>query len=603
MYSLRSSTAWHIGDRTSATLVINYFDEDSDRLRGAGAYCEKDEGVLGCLPNRGKPNGVFHSGGSVGGILTGLVGAVTQMPFPDDDMANSINPAGARTVNMDFDPAYETDETIISLEIEHDFGDYSLVSVSGYQESDYDARVDFDYSVASEPWPFPVTFDRGPDGTVTTDRLLQNDRATTEPEQWSQELRLTSDFGGDWNFMLGGYWLDYEADNHFTVYSSSLALYGQTFNLPESTHVFDNEARDVVLETWALFGELYYDINDKTELTLGIRYTDEKKETDQRTIYLDFLADPNAPGGDYLALEDDWQETTGKLNLNYHWSDDIMLYATAARSYKSGGFNPIDPNSPLLDPDQGGDPGLAGFDPEFINSIEVGAKTRFFNSSLQANLTYFYYDYEDLQVSKFVSQTSVNENMDADLQGFEAELIWVPDEHWTLSMNLSWLDTELGNFETFDPADPNQMGTAEGIISAGNENIYLACLCPGIEIDVDGNELPNAPEYSAYIDARYRWYLANGMEFEVATNYYYQDEYYTRIFNTQDDELDSWDTWNASMVLSAADQRWYAEGWVRNIGDEDHVTGQQLQDPGAGLYRTFYLLEPRTYGVTLGYNF
>jgi len=85
--------------------------------------------------------------------------------------------------------------------------------------------------------------------------------------------------------------------------------------------------------------------------------------------------------------------------------------------------------------------------------------------------------------------------------------------------------------------------------------------------------------------------------------YYYQDEFYARIFNTVNDKIDSWDVWNANARLRGGAQDWYAEAWVRNIQDEDHRTGQFLQDPAVGLYTTYQLLEPRTYGVTLGYQF
>jgi outer membrane receptor protein involved in Fe transport len=304
-----------------------------------------------------------------------------------------------------------------------------------------------------------------------------------------------------------------------------------------------------------------------------------------------------------LNLKDDWQELTGKVNLNYHYTEDIMLFATIARSYKSGGFNPISAESDLLNPALGGDPDLADFDPEFINSIEIGAKTRLFDNTLQANVTYFYYDYEDLQVSKIVNQTALNENMDADIQGLEGEFIWAPDEHWNFILNLSWLDTELGSFETFDTSDPNQLGTTDGIVSAGNSNILLSCSCPGIDVDVDGNDMPNSPEYTVYLAATYGWHLANGMRLDLSTSYYYQDEFYSRIYSTQDDKLDAWDVWNASMVLTAADEKWYGEAWVRNINDDENVTGEYLQDAAVGLYRTYQLLEPRTYGVTAGYRF
>jgi iron complex outermembrane receptor protein len=605
MYAVRSSTTWNMSDNTDATLVINYFDEDSNRMRGSQSYCQKDpDGILGCLPNQGKPKGTANTAGTVGGFLTGTVSFLTGLPFPADDQANSFKPNDERDVNFDFTPQYEVDETIVSLEINHTFGNgMTLHSLTGYQESSLDARNDYDFTIASEVWPIETTYNRGPDGPSTVNYLQQSDRSSTEPEQWSQEFRINSDFDGDWNFMLGAFYLDYETETHYYVYSSALSLFGQTVGVPEDQWVFDNDTKKYELETGAIFGEVYYDINDKTELTLGLRYTDEEKTSSQRTIYLNFLSDPNAEGGDYDHFNDDWQETTGKLNINYHWDDDIMLFATAARSYKSGGFNPISSESDLLNPALGGDPKFATFDPEYINSIEIGAKTRLFDNTLQANVTYFYYDYEDLQVSKIVNQTALNENMDADIQGLEGEFIWAPDEHWNFMLNLSWLDTELGSFETFDTADPNQMGTTENVVSAVNTNILLTCGCPGIPVQVDGNDMPNSPEYTVYLAATYGFNLSNGMRWDISSSYYYQEDFYSRIYNTQDDNIESWDVWNASTVLTSADESWYAEAWIRNINDDENTTGQYLQDATVGLYRNVALLEPRTYGVTAGYRF
>ena len=122
-------------------------------------------------------------------------------------------------------------------------------------------------------------------------------------------------------------------------------------------------------------------------------------------------------------------------------------------------------------------------------------------------------------------------------------------------------------------------------------------------MSVEDNEIPNAPEYSAFLQARYSHYLANGMRLDLQANYYYQDEFYTRIFNTEDDLVEEWDVWNASAVLHGSAENWYLEVWGRNLTNDDNFTGQYLQDAAVGLYRTFQLLEPRTYGVTAGYAF
>lgn len=612
MYALRSSTAFMIGDNTEAHLTVNYFEEDDNRMRGSNNYCKRDpDGIIGCLPNQGRPiDQNANLAATVGAFMINSVAAATGLDFPDPGLSTTFKPNELREVNLDFTPQYETDETIVSLEINHDWNDLTISSLTGYHEASLDARNDYDMTEnSSGVWPLTTTYQRGPDGPATVNFLQQNDHASSEPEQWSQELRVSSSFDSAVNFMAGAFYLKNESDTAFSTYSSALSLYGETFNVAENAWIFENLTRDYTLETWALFGEIYWDITDQLELTAGLRYTDESKESEQRTVYLGFLDDPNGENDGFTPFESDSDEPTGKINLNYHLSEDVMIYGTLARSYKGGGFNPISSESALLDPSQGGDPNLADFDPEFINSIEVGAKTRLLDNTLQANLTAFYYDYEDLQVSKIVNQTSINENMDAEVMGFEGEFLWAPTVNWNLMLNLSWLDTELGEYDTVDPADINQMGTVDNIISAVNSNLLIAgcpdgqASCSGIPVNVEGNELPNAPEFSVYAAVSYSWFLDNGMRLDASTSYYWQDEFYTRIYNTQDDLLDEWDVWNASTVLSAADESWYGELWVRNIMDDDHWTGQYLQDQAVGLYRTLQLLEPRTYGVTLGYNF
>ena len=97
--------------------------------------------------------------------------------------------------------------------------------------------------------------------------------------------------------------------------------------------------------------------------------------------------------------------------------------------------------------------------------------------------------------------------------------------------------------------------------------------------------------------------MDNGMRIDTMLMYYWQDEFYSRIFNTANDTMESWDVWNANAMLTSANDDWYAEVYVRNIKDDDNRTGQYLQDAAVGLYTSYQLLEPRTYGVTLGYRF
>lgn len=603
MYSFRWTTLWQATENTDVTLMVHRFNEDDNRMRGQKQACTKDpDGILGCLPGSlgyDSPNGA----GTITGSLLAALTANTPLTFPVDDYANSINPTDLRKVNMDFKPTYEAEETITSLEVNHDFGDLTLTSLTAYSNSNFNARDDYDKAVASEAWPVPVTMAL-PSGydDITVDYAYGADESSSDPHQFSQEFRLASNYDGDVNFLLGGFYLTYENENHYYVYNSGLAIFGQTFGLPENQHFYDNHTSTYQLDTTALFGELYWSINDQIDMTFGLRYTDEEKESTQRTVYLNFLSDPNVAGGGFETFGNDWQETTGKVNINYHMNEDVMLYATIARSYKSGGFNTLSADSPLLDPVTG-DPDLAFFEPEFIDSLEVGAKTRLLDNTLQANLTAFYYDYEDMQVSKIIAQSSVNENVDSTIYGLEGEFIYAPDENWTFTWNVSYLNSEISDFSSVDPTDPNQMGTTAGVISVNGNNVLVADGTPGIEANLDGNQLQQAPELSTTVGVSYQMALSNGMGLQVGSNYYWQDEYYARNFNTVNDVIDSWGVWNASAMLVSADETWYAELFVKNISDDDNVTGQYTTDAVSGLFTNQFILEPRTYGVTVGYNF
>jgi iron complex outermembrane receptor protein len=610
MYSVRSGTRW-TNDDTDATLTVNYFKEDSDRMRGSNQSCKRDpEGVIGCLPT-GLGDETTNSAATASGFMERtFIEPLTGLDFPADDFINSPRSSDPREQWMDFTPVYKVKDTIVALEVNHEFGPLTLTSLSGYHDSDVDAANDYDFNVASEPWPMEVTLQRPFAGPITVARSYNVDRATTSPQQWSQEFRLASEYEGDWNFMVGSFYLNYQSNDGYYIYSSAVELTGALINADPSQRLYANEADPYQLDTYAGFGELYWQVQPDVTVTFGLRYTREEKKSSQRTIYLTFLSDPNDEGGGYSDFEGKWDEPTGKVNVSWDATDNTMAYATLSRSYKSGGFNPISTESPLLDPAQGGNPDYADFEPEFINALEVGVKSRLLENALQANVTYFYYDYEGLQIGKITNQTSINENFDASIQGFEGEFIWLPDDRWRLSSSVAWLYTDMGDGESVDPANINQLGTTENIVSGPFANIYTGPGCPagtstceGLPYQLEGNELPNAPEYSINLGVGYTWPLSNGMNLEANTNYYWQDQFYTRIFNAPNDQVDAWEVWNATLTLYSADRNWSAGLWGMNLLDEDYTTGQSLGDQNVGLATNEFLLEPRTYGVSVSYRF
>ena len=86
-------------------------------------------------------------------------------------------------------------------------------------------------------------------------------------------------------------------------------------------------------------------------------------------------------------------------------------------------------------------------------------------------------------------------------------------------------------------------------------------------------------------------------------DYYWQDESYAREFNTKSDEIDSWDQHNASLIYESNNGRWSARAFIRNLEDEDNVTGHYVTSDTSGYYRNYFLTEPRIYGASVRFAF
>lgn len=367
-----------------------------------------------------------------------------------------------------------------------------------------------------------------------------------------------------------------------------------------------------------------------------------------------------------------WQETTGRVGIDWQINESSMVYGFYTRGYKPGGFN--------------GSLGAAfvasgaakyTFDPEKVDAYEIGSKNTLFDNSLVLNVAAFYYKYGGLQVSKIVKDTGVVDNIDANIWGVEIESIYIPRflPNLTLNLTYGYLNTAIDNAQVIDPlergaGDPNFI-TLKNIDSAlagvsyvadaaaltpafvqqayaqcgalasaadGNANTTCTTLAgatrnvvpvadgtvypsgipvfisqrylnargvfnsDGLPTDVDGNQLPNSPENTVSIGAAYSFNFPFGT-ITPRVDYAWMDDAYAREFNTVGDEIPSWDQWNASLLYTSPDGRWEAKGWIRNINDDDNITGKYLTSDNSGFYRNYFLTEPRIYGASVKYNF
>ena len=735
MFAVRGSIRWEPTPDTIVDLMGYYFEEDDDRLRIQKQQCQRDPtGILGCLNARrdfDKTNSNSTFTGTLGSseflALNGIPGALgLNSLYGPDSYANFQEPADVRVVNTQFTPEYYTDELQLQAHIEHDFGGIELSLNGTYQETSVDSRQDYNLGVGAIPnaaiafptlnafagglagpgtgaYFTPITsalFDGG--NLCVSDTRLDNrgafegfrictpdgtqfDRSNQENESFSVEAILSSDFDGPFNFLVGGiyadsrvsensYYVNAFAIDYITGVLGSFTSLGN--GLPPSylaTSFFRNNTQDFKLESFGVFGEVYFDVSDRLSITAGIRYNDDTKNITARSTLASFLnpysndgdpfaspfvgsfdADPGTPGNQLVQQREvGFDEITGRFVVDYELGPDNNIYFSYSRGYKSGGINP--PLQPIFNVSE-------SFGPESIDSFEIGSKNVFGGGAFILNATAFYYKYSDLQLSRIIARTSVNDTIDANVFGAELEGIIRPDDNWLVNLNFSYLNAKVAGDQFFsnprDPGggDPNAViikditNGALCAVTGGNTNAFvnainpalglqgttafpgdsgiasrgafsicsvltaqasaigaafggIQVLSPGVEVNLKGNKLPQAPNFKASAGVQYTKEFANGMTLVPRFDLAMTGKQYGNVFNGSVNEIDPFVQANAQIQLNGADKSWYVRGFVQNIFDDDSVTGLYVTDASSGLFTNIFTLDPRRYGLAVGFEF
>ncbi len=773
--SIRGSFQWNPMDDLSIDLMLSYFEEDSTRSRAQKQLCLKDPAdpnvhLLGCsasglgfdLPStRALAFDTLASAelffglettpvalGGFGGYIGILAPFATRSIFVDNNAGATV-PTDPRQVNIDFEPTYESDEYLATLQFQQNFDRFTFTSLTSYQETFVRSEQDYDLAVgntfgpmfgASTPvaalgglasiyetpgviagfglgalvdglnpftpseaalvlehmmglitgndWSgtysnglFPISDVHPDDMGIFNDHIRSLSRATTSydrsstfAEQITQEFRINSDLDGPFNFLLGGFYMNYEAQGEYYVFQQTLDHVAAALSTAISTGngfappfilaspFFNSNTVNYELDSMALFGEAYYEINDDLKLTGGLRYTiDEKTVTDRNPLFATltdcigtWMVDFPTTCPTRTTQTDEWKEFTGRIGFDWTtalpYADNSLIYGFVSRGYKGGGFNPNFTTSQKA---------LAGanvptrFDPEFILAFELGAKNTFADGRFQANLAAFYYDYEGMQFTNIILNTSVNANVDAKIAGLEGEFVFAPNDNWLFNANVSYLHSEVGESLVVDPRDPTgglsaadvtlfadvNLTTAGGncvithagltdpitLLGAGAFPLGNYTLCPslqstilpilqgidpgydfalGVPVNLSGNRLSGAPEWSVSLGGQNTLALPNmGGEVVTRVDYYWQGSSFSRIHNGPADKIDSWDQWNASVTYNADSGNWYAKAYIQNITDANNVTGAYLGSPSTGLFTNQFIGEPRLFGLGLGIRF
>jgi outer membrane receptor protein involved in Fe transport len=144
-------------------------------------------------------------------------------------------------------------------------------------------------------------------------------------------------------------------------------------------------------------------------------------------------------------------------------------------------------------------------------------------------------------------------------------------------------------------AGTNINGT--GAIAAG-ANAFGGLVSEGVEADLSGNELPNAPHWTVSLGAQYTMNFG-AWEATLRGDYYHQTKTFARIYNSDADRIKGWDNVNLTLTVNNRDMGIEVAGFVKNATDETAITDFYLTDDSSGLFRNVFYTEPRTYGVSI----
>lgn len=455
------------------------------------------------------------------------------------------------------DPGFEdVEDSMFSLHVNYDFSDYTLTSITSAQTIDESYRNDADWT--------PLD-----DLTAVDSRDM---------ESWSQELRLENSGEGRLEWVLGAYIYHQE----FEVFTQSLsgadtifAFFGLTDLIgtgvqpsdviPGLPNGVDISASSVIdTDSISIFANGTYDITEQWSLTAGIRYSEDEKE-----LVYEQNADALAAAAGFFpfTLQDEQndEEITSTISLNWQPTDKLLAYARYAGGYKAGGFN----NSVSTTAS------LVSFDAETLDSYELGLKSTLLDNSLRVNIAVFRMEYKDKQESRFVAGSGFQQSNagKAISDGFEVDFEWMPLERWVVYGSLGYADAEYDDY----------------VLDANT--------------DYTGNKLTRAPEWTANLGVQTDWDFTEGLQGSFRLDYAYQDAFFLQPNNDPFFAADSQGIVNARLGISGGDGSWQVTLWGRNLTDDDNVNEMFGASSFVFPFYHYALIAPRTYGAELQFRF
>jgi len=518
----RLSLLWTPSDTISVTFT-NDWERTDDEAMLSNELIAMDPATI----TSGAVTGIFQDVQALNAALGANVFHADTFNLGDKKYSSNVSPG-----------SFDRRQRGHSVKVEWDVTDsLTLTSLTAYRE-------------------FDLAYSEDVDGSELD--IFQIEESAQGQETYSQEFRLNGHAEGvDW--FVG---LSFFKEDIFSRDTADFPSFGLT-NI-----IYGAQAKT---ESYALFSDVIWMLTDTLNLTTGLRYSYDAKTHkvigDKTPLGSGGAADLNfAFGGAVLPVFDDhqhenWEDVSPRLVLDYSLADDILLYASATKGYKSGGFNSS--AATIEEP---------AFGSENINSFEVGLKSSWLSDRVRVNAALFQFDYEDLQVLTQDGLGFVIKNAGkASASGLETDITFAVTEDLILTASAGWLNAEYDKFD-------------DGGVSRA------------------GEDLVRSPHFSGAVGVDYLLGLEGRGTLRFNASYsYVGDQIYSHSLGELGEE-GSYGLLGARVTYISPDESLSISLYGDNLADEEYLSERGNSGTGLGFYNG-RRGNPLMWGVSLDYSF
>lgn len=457
----------------------------------------------------------------------------------------------------------------VQLRADLDLGFATLSSISGWFRSQMDEATDIDATSA----PFEADF------------FLEDSNS------YSQEFDLASKGSGPLTWTAGIYYYKELGRTEFDIFGEAI---NGSFGVPNNANTGGyaggaslNAVGHVEVQSFAPFADVTYAFTDQFELTLGARWTSERKTLLDNHVYSANIAatglGPVSTIYNQNDLETKFTNFSPRAVLSYKPAAGMLFYASYSEGFKSGGVN-----TPAFGP-------ADTVKPEILHAYELGWKTEM--GKFRFNGEGYFYHYTDLQVQRNDLQTGGNITLnaaDAQIFGLDTELLYAFTKSFEMALGANYLNSKFLDFigEAYVPA----AGTPACAAAGGG----LAAPCLGFALQNDnfaGQQLPLAPTFTGYLRGKYSVDLSNYGSLTFNSLLSYSSSY-------------SYDPPNrlllepSKYLLSAAAKWKSANGHYEVSAFGDNILNRRydIYQTVTGIGAMYMPGAPRSWGLTFGYR-